>query len=288
MSGNKGIQRVSKQELDGMAEGRLSRLAVVTADEGDGLANRECSGSNPAGWKAPDGRLWFGTVGGVVSVDPARRRLNPHAPPVHVEALHADGAPVPLSGEPALSPEVRQIEFQFTALSLFVPQRVRFRYKLDGYDPDWVDAGERRSAHYGRLPAGRYTFRVVACNNDEVWNDQGASLPLYRQPALVETWAFRAGVLGLLALGAWSVHRLRVWQLQLRQAQLKAEVEEAVARVRVLDGLLPICAWCKKIRDDKGYWNQLESYISGRSRAEFSHGICPDCMTTVRAGKPTA
>jgi hypothetical protein len=144
-----------------------------------------------------NGTLWFATVGGVVKVNPARLRINPLAPPVHIEALYVDNAPLALEAEPALPPAARQIELQFTALSLVVPQRVRFRYKLEGHDPDGIDAGERRAAHYGNLPAGRYRFRVLACNNDGVWNESGAAFSLRqrprftrRRPFAAEPWGF--------------------------------------------------------------------------------------------------
>jgi hypothetical protein len=154
---------------------------------------------------------------------------------------------------------------------------MKFRYRLDGFDHDWIEAGTRRTAYYTNMPPGRYTFRVVASNDEGVWNEQGASVELRLAPHLHQTkWFYAACGLGVVLAGL-GVHQLRVRQLREREQELGRRVKAALATIDVLDGLLPICAWCKKIRDDKGYWNQLEAYIRDRSRAQFTHGICPDC-----------
>ena len=119
---------------------------------------------------------------------------------------------------------------------------------------------------------------MIAANADGVWNRVGVSLPLSIQPSFLQTPAFRIGV-GILLIGAAiAVFRLRLRRLNQRARQLEQAVTEAMSNIRVLRGLFPICASCKKIRDDGGYWKQIEGYIRDHSEAEFSHSICPDCM----------
>jgi hypothetical protein len=118
---------------------------------------------------------------------------------------------------------------------------------------------------------------VVACNNDGVWNESGASFAFELQPHFYETYWFFGFV--LIALGAvvMGAYQLRLMQLLKRKRELETRIQEAMANIKVLGGLIPICSNCKKIRNDKGYWDLLEGYIQQHSEAKFSHGICPDC-----------
>jgi hypothetical protein len=141
-----------------------------------------------------------------------------------------------------------------------------------------VDAGTRRFAYYASLPAGSYSFRVIACNNDGVWNQTGASFAFRLRPHFRETGWFYLLCLGGVAGVIGAVYELRVIGLKAREKKLQARVAEAVANVKVLSGMLPICASCKKVRDDKGYWNQIETYIRQHSDTQISHGLCPDCV----------
>jgi hypothetical protein len=137
--------------------------------------------------------------------------------------------------------------------------------------------GTRHGAFYTNLPPGKYTFRVTACNGDGVWNETGASVVFELESHFYQAWWFY-GLL-IVAVGGigFGLYRVRVWQLLLREKELKKSVDESFARIKVLNGLIPICANCKKIRDDKGYWDQLEGYIQSHSEAKFSHGVCPEC-----------
>jgi hypothetical protein len=159
-----------------------------------------------------------------------------------------------------------------------VPERVFFRYKLEGFDHDWIDAGTRRVAYYMNLPPHDYRFRVLACNNNGVWNEVGASFTFRLQPRFYETFWFYALVLLTLMGIVFTIYRVRVWRLLRREEELQKRIQEALANIKTLSGLIPICSNCKKIRNDKGYWDQLEAYIQRHSDATFSHGICPDCL----------
>lgn len=193
-----------------------------------------------AGALAPDGRLWFATVTGVYVIDPRHVPTNPVVPPVHIEevmwggpatgqAAESDGArhvtlvPGGTAPELRLPPSVGTIELHYTALSLLVPPSVRFRYRLEGFDQQWVEAGARRVAYYTNLPAGHYLFRVTASNNDGVWNEQGASVAFSLAPRLYETlwfYSFCAATVGLLA---YSGYRLHLRQVHVRFQAVLAE-----------------------------------------------------------------
>jgi hypothetical protein len=151
-------------------------------------------------------------------------------------------------------------------------------FKLEGFDAEWVDAGRNRVAQYTNLPPGRYTFRVTAANADGVANEAGASLVIDQAPRFYQTMLFLLACAAGTVSIALTAYRIRIGRLQERERVLKENIAEALANVKVLSGLLPVCASCKKIRDDKGYWNQIETYISDHSEADFSHGICPDCL----------
>ena len=158
----------------------------------DGLPSLECSGGyQPAAWRGQDGRLWFATVKGVVSVRPETISLNRLPPPVVIEEILVDGgsleATAQTPGNPvpagtvydrenqilAVPPGNHQIEFRYTGLSLVSSDRVQFRYQLAGADAAWVEAGTRRFVQYNLLPHGTYRFHVIACNSDRVWNETG-------------------------------------------------------------------------------------------------------------------
>lgn len=278
MSCNRGLFRVAKRELNDVASGKAPSLRSVSYDEADGMRSRECNGGSPGGWKTPEGRLWFPTLKGVVSVDPGRLPVNVTRPPVVLEDVIVDGDRFDPARPARLPPHRQRIEFRFTALSFVAPQKVRFSYRLEGFDAAWIDAGASRTASYTRLPPGRYAFRVTACNNDGVWNDTGASFDFELRPTFYETpWFFAGCGLGLLAAGG-GLYRWRIRRLEGREKLLQQRIQEALAQVKVLSGLLPICAGCKKIRDDQGYWRHVEVYIREHTEATFSHGLCPPCV----------
>jgi signal transduction histidine kinase/ligand-binding sensor domain-containing protein len=161
--------------------------------------------------QSPDGRLWFATANGAFWLDPSKLPSNKVLPPVHITAILADGASINPIGDVNLPKGTRNLEFDYTALSLTVPERVRFRYKLEGFDTDWQEAGTRRQAFYTHLPPAHYVFRVIACNDAGLWNNVGASLPLILPPTFLQSWYFKAlaGFLAIFALWALVLYRIR-------------------------------------------------------------------------------
>jgi len=206
-----GIARCDCQ----MADGCSHWIEFGTAD---GLRSREmASGSHPAAWRSHDGHLWFATAKGLVEVDPAHFPVNSVPPSVVLERFSIDDQPQTLTG---LSAPLRiasghvHFEFDYAGLSFTAPQKVRYRYKLEGFDRNWTDAGSRRTAYYTNIPPGHYTFRVQAENNDGEWSEQSALLAFELRPHFYQTWWFY-GLL-LLALAGLVLVALR---LRLRRAE---------------------------------------------------------------------
>ena len=209
-----GYLKISAADLASWIAQPDSQLAVTTLDLLDGASEGWNSNNfQPNAAKSPDGRLWFSTGSFVQMIDPRHSYGNPTPPPVNVEGLVADGKSYASSYAVALPPLVRDLEIDYTALSFVLPQRIGFRYKLEGRDSGWQDPGLRRQAFYGDLRPGSYRFRVIASNNDGVWNETGATLDFKIAPAWYQTIWFRwlCAVASLVLL--WAIYRARVRQI---------------------------------------------------------------------------
>jgi signal transduction histidine kinase/ligand-binding sensor domain-containing protein/ActR/RegA family two-component response regulator len=230
---NRGVFRVSKQALLDVAERRVKTITSVSFGGSDGLKSAEFNGNaQPAGIRAHDGTLWFPTINGVVAVNPDKLIVNRLAPPVVVERLVADGSPVALSDDIRIPPGHGELEFRYTALSFVVPGGVRFKYRLKGFDRQWVDAGVRREAHYTNLPGGSYQFQVAAQNNDGVWNEEGSTVSIRLEPHFYETTLFYAAALVTIALAVSGLVRLRVHRMRQQAAALEQIVEDRTRALR--------------------------------------------------------
>lgn len=216
-----GIYRLRKQELNDFAAGRSAGLTCVAFGKADGLLNTACIGGfQPAGFKARDGRLWFPTMEGVAIVDPRRVSTNPLPPPIAIEDCLLDRRHVDWQAGISIQPGQSSLEINYTGLSFHKSDQMRFRYRLEGLEDDWIEAGPRRTAYYSHLPAGSYMFRVTAANSDGIWNNAGKSLRIVVVPPLYRRWWFvllaLTTVIGLVALA----FQYRIQQLQtLQQAQ---------------------------------------------------------------------
>jgi signal transduction histidine kinase/ligand-binding sensor domain-containing protein len=230
-----GVACLSRSELEQATRDPSHHIAYRFFDDGDGLKGNPDHGWQASAVRASDGKLWFRTSEGVGIVDPQELTRNLVVPPVHIERLVADGVSVGRTQQVQLQPLTRDIEIDYTALSLAEPRKVRFRYKLEGFDPDWQDAGTRRQAFYTNLRPHSFRFRVLACNNDGVWNESGASLNFDLLPAFYQTQWF--GLLSILVLIIlmFGAYRLRVWQVT---TQLKERFEERLEeRTRIAQDL---------------------------------------------------
>lgn len=233
VSSNRGIGRLAKADLEALDQGKLSEIAPHWYGISDGMLNAQANGaSQTPAWRSTDGRLWFGTAKGVVVVDPAKLHLNTQPPPVSVERLLVDGVDVPADQAGRFGPGVERLELHYAAMSFVAPSAVRYRFRLDGFDRDWHEAGNERTASYTNLAPGDYVFRVTASNNDGVWNETGASLPFTLVPRWHQTPWFRAVVaLGLLAV-LGGVVWLRLQGARQRERELTDEVAQRTDALR--------------------------------------------------------
>jgi len=218
-----GLVRIQRSELDAWAAVVDShrdvkrKIQATVFDSSDGVRYRSLFVLySPQVARSTDGKLWFISLDGFSVLDPRHLPFNKRPPPVYIEQITADHKVYDVSsdtnGQVRLPPRIRDLQIDYTALSLVAPEKVLFRYKLEGWDRDWQDAGTRRQAFYSNLPPRNYRFRVMACNNSGVWNEAGASLDFSVAPAYYQTWWFRslcvAAFLGLLAAA---------YQVRLRQ-----------------------------------------------------------------------
>ncbi len=239
MSTHGGLVRVSKDELNRCADGRSATVRCQTFGRSDGLPTLECSGGlQPAGCQMPDGRLWFTTTHGLVTVDPAKVSTNSLVPPVVIEEVWMDGQPVEVledSAAPRRIPPGRQrFEFRYTGLSFSAPEKMRFKYRLEGLETDWVEREAKRSAEYSHLPPGHYRFQVQACNNDGVWNESGASWTFTVLPFFWQTWWFRGlsgGAALCLAAGVVLYGARRRTRGRIERVERQHAVERERARI---------------------------------------------------------
>ena len=242
-----GIARAGKDDLEQFARGEIKTVPFITYGKFDGLPSAECAaGSQPGCWRDREGRLWFATVKGAVWTRAGEMSFNPLPPPVHIEEVWVDGQRLKPSAwqraassgaEPAGHPELRvaagrhYFEFHFTALSFTAPDKVRFRWRMEGLEPAWVEGRDKRAVSYSYLPPGHYRFRVRACNNDDVWNDQGDALALMVLPYFWQTWWFRvamgAAVLAVLAL-VYSVRVARLRALDRMRLRIARDLHDEV------------------------------------------------------------
>jgi PAS domain S-box-containing protein len=174
---------------------------------------------------ATDGKLWFIASSGIVWIDPANILTNALPPPVLIRSVTTNGRQASSLTNLNLPPLTTNLLIGYTALSLSVPEKVRFRYKLEGVDKDWQYAGTRRVTFYTRLGPGKYHFQVIAANNDGVWNEEGARLDFVIAPAWYQTTWFRLLYAAAFLAFLWGLHRLRVQQLRGEERKLREAIE---------------------------------------------------------------
>jgi signal transduction histidine kinase/ligand-binding sensor domain-containing protein/DNA-binding response OmpR family regulator len=232
MTCNKGIYRVAKRELNDFADGKLDRVTSTVYGVADGMKAAECNSGSPAGLRTRDGRLWFATIKGVAIVNPADAVALHRAPPIELEQVLVNGQNYDPSQPLDVSRDKGHLEFHYAGLSLTMPDKQIFRYKLVGYDTNWVQAGARREAFYTNIPAGRYQFLVTASTGGDAWNAKPESIGIRLRPHFYESaWFFAITGLSLLGLVAGTV-RLRLGQIKARERNLRHLVDERTAALQ--------------------------------------------------------
>ncbi len=225
ISANKGLVSVPRAALEAVAAGGTVAPDFRIYGVADGLRTAEFDGGNTSpGCRTPDGLLWFPSIRGVVRVDPSHLAMNRIAPPVQIEQVVVDGAVAPILPDMAIGPAQQQWEFHYAGLSLLAPKQSLFRYRLEGFDKGWIDAGTRRTAYYTRLPPGTYTFRVIASNNDGIWSSPGATLRFTVRPHFYQTPWFILECLLAAGVAVVAGYRWRVGHLRRLAATLRNQV----------------------------------------------------------------
>jgi signal transduction histidine kinase/ligand-binding sensor domain-containing protein len=296
LGSHQGIFKVAKSALDAFARTGTNTITATEFGRSDGLPSLECSGGyQPAAWRSREGRLWFTTVKGAVSIQPKEIRPNRRPPPVVIEEILVDGNNLDASdagreksasaGPPTrailnrdrtlleVPPGKHQIEFRYTGLSLVASDRVEFRYRLDDAEPGWVDAGRKRSVTYPLLPAGNYQFRVIACNSDGIWNEAGALLKIKILPHFYETWWFQMlAATATIGLVAFAIRNITLRRLRWKMQQL--ERQHAVERER--------SRIARDIHDDLGASLNLIAVLGDLAKKEKTDERIEKMSTTAR------
>jgi ligand-binding sensor domain-containing protein/signal transduction histidine kinase len=226
---NKGISRLDRHDLDAVAIGTRENVRPIVFGKADGMKTADLNaGTQPNAWRAHDGRLWFPTTRGIVVVNPALISFDRRPPNPRVEEVVADDIPLDLTSPLRLAPETRRLEIRYTAPELSSPERLRFRYRLDGFDDGWIAGRPSRTADYANLSPGRYTFHVGAQLEAGGWTNQDVAVSFVMLPKYYQTWWFRmlCGVAGMSVI--WTAYRLRVNLLHARTAVL--EERQRIAR----------------------------------------------------------
>ncbi|MDB6021597.1 MAG: hypothetical protein JWQ04_1454, partial [Pedosphaera sp.] len=259
LGGDRGIVSVSKHELEEVAAQKMPAAYPQIYGRAEGMLSEECiSGFFPIGLRTKSGLLWFPTQEGIVVADPHHQTAEAVAPAVVLEETLVDGMP---DGAESLrlAPGKHRLEFRYTGFNFDAPERVRFRYRLEGLDSDWVEAGPSRSASYPYVPYGNYRFEVVAGNGELGWNTKGSVVSVTVKPYLWQTWWFRApAALGLLAVIAVTSRVLEKRKLHRRLEHLEQERALAHERERI----------ARDLHDDLGSSLARISLLSGLLKAD--------------------
>ncbi|MCP4221568.1 MAG: PAS domain-containing protein, partial [bacterium] len=219
---DRGIFRVSRRELEAFAEGKIPRLLSMVYGLEDGMKATECNGGcNPLVVGKKQGRLWYPTAGGITIVSPYSLRKNTPPPPVIIEDILINGDSISRELDTPIPPGKKDFEFHFAALSYTNPQKIRFKYRLQGYSNEWVDAGTRRTAYYTNLPAGHYTFEVIAANASGVRNSASVKKSFELESYFYHTHSFIGLVILLITAVAVMGYRIRMASVKRRNRQLQ-------------------------------------------------------------------
>jgi ligand-binding sensor domain-containing protein/signal transduction histidine kinase len=233
---SRGFYSVSRKSLNDFAEGRSDHVECVGYDGLDAIKSSEKYQQQRSGCRTADGRIWFPTAQGIAMINPTNLAANPIPPNVHIHQVVANAREQSLTGNVVVPPGEGNLEFHYAGLSYIAPLKIQYRYRLEGYEKDWVDAGTRRAAFYTNLKPGRYAFQVQACNEDGVWSTRGAYFAVELKPHYYQTaWFYLlsglAAAAGLAGAYQARVRRYREKQAALQQARdlLEAKVAERTA-----------------------------------------------------------
>jgi ligand-binding sensor domain-containing protein/signal transduction histidine kinase len=235
---SRGIFRVSRARMNDFADGKARRIECQMYDGLESVRFADRTDQEDSGCKSSDGRIWFPGPWGVITIDPSHIPTNQVAPPIHIRRVLANGREFGVQKAITVPPGKDELQIEYAALSFIAPQKLHFRYRLDGFDKDWVEAEGRRLAFYANLKPGRYTFHVIAANADGVWNKAGDSIEIELRPRFYQTyWFYLIEAVSFIAVLAviysWRLRQLgqRHRALQAARDLLEAEVQHRTAEL---------------------------------------------------------
>ena len=232
LDSHRGFIRVSRASLNDFADGKSSELDGTVFDGLESVKTIDNTEIEFVGCKANDGSIWFPTPQGAVKIDPDDMPTNSTPPPVRIQKIVANGIELTNSASNQIPPGKGELAFQYTGLSFIAPQKIQFRYKLEGYDTEWIEAGMRRNAAYTNLKPKRYKFIVQACNADGVWGEQTASCEIELPPRFYQTAWFQLICSTAIILGIVGIYRWRVGHLRRKEKNLQAANELLETKIR--------------------------------------------------------
>ena len=301
-----GLVRITRNELDTWINEPKRRIETTVWDASDGVMPLGAPSSfGPTFAKSTDGKLWFLPGQEVAVVDPRHLAFNKVPPPVHIEQVRANGKPYQLKQGMRLPANVRDVWIGYSALSLVAPEKVHFKYKLEGQDPDWKEVVNDREVQYSNLAPRNYRFRVIASNNSGVWNEQGDTLEFSVAPAYYQTNWFRALFVAVFLAGIWGVYRMRMYHLAREfEMHLEGRVDERLRIARDLhdtllqsfQGLMPVFQTARNLLPgqsdraaevlDEGLHDAADAIVEGRNAIQNLRGkpsLDPDLGTLLNA-----
>ena len=233
LSSFRGVFRVEKRQLEQLAEGKISAVRSTVYGRSDGMKSQECTGKNqPSGWRAVDGSLWFPTAEGAAVIHPDHLLAAVKPPPAVVELLIADRKAISPGQTVTLRPGTEQLEIHYAGISFLSPDKVTYRYKLEGFDNNWVDAGTRTTAYYTKLSPGTYQFKVAARFNSGDWSETPGSVVFSVQPHYYESNSFYAACSLLVLALVTAAYKLRVRQIRGNEIRFEQLIQQRTKELR--------------------------------------------------------
>jgi diguanylate cyclase (GGDEF)-like protein len=298
LTSNRGILRASRDDLEAVADGRRTHAAFAVYGESDGLASAQNNGgSGPVAWRTGDGRLWFGTAKGLATVDPATiSEFVRQSPPVVIEEVRVDDRSMPVIGPLTLPAGTRTVELHFAGLSYLMPQKMRYRYRLDGFDESWVERGTMRFVQFTNLAPGDYRFRVVAANPEGEWGAEEATLSFRIEPRLMQRREFWFLVALIVVIGLYGLFRWRLYSLEHAQRRLRMLVERSTADLRAKTERLTAAdqektTLLERLREQSEAFERQarEDSLTGlANRRSFDETLTREFARAARTGAPLA
>jgi len=277
---SQGIFRVRKSDFSGLAEGKIARLNCISYGVGDGLRSSAfAAGFQPNACKTKDGQLLFSSLKGLAVFNPGLLLSNALVPPVHIEKVLINKKAVDAGNHAEIPPGEGEVEIHYSALNYLAPEKMQFKYRLEGSDKAWVDAGTRRFAHYAGLSPGQYQFRVIACNNDGVWNESGDAFAFYLKPHYYQTYWFYA-LCGALALGA--AYRFYLTRINRMKAEFAAVTAERNRIAREIHDTLAQGFAGISVQLEAGKQTLFDSPQLAEEHLDQANNLARGCLEEVR------